>query len=128
MRDEFTIVGVPDGTPVGFTAHLFVQGTIESKGRIWARIADGPGGLDTQESGPVTADVSYHLDRVAGVPFLLDCELGTMGLGEPGSTSATATLRFSGLPSGAAIVSCQKYDLPVSAQTRTWGRVKGVYR
>jgi hypothetical protein len=132
MRDEFTVVGVAEGTPIRFSAHLIVQGAISGKGRIWAAIGDnlaGSDGLDTQVSGPVIADVSTFLECTAGVPFLLATELGAAGTTEPGGTvSATATLRFTDLPAGSAVVSCQKYDVPVPALTRTWGSVKGTYR
>jgi hypothetical protein len=131
MRDNFTVVGIPQGTPVTFWAHLSVQGTITGQARIWAGFATdmtGPFQLDTQQSGPVFSEILDLVQSAAGTPFPLACVLGAMGLTDGGSASATATLRFSDLPVGASVVSCQNYNLPVAALGSTWGRVKASYR
>jgi hypothetical protein len=35
MRDEFRVMGLPEGTPMSFIAELRVEGSIEGGGEIW---------------------------------------------------------------------------------------------
>jgi len=71
--------------------------------------------------------VRYHRDELP-FPMVILIFLSAFGNFPAGNSQATAVLRFSGLPPGVSVVSCQSYNVPVPAQAATWGRVKSVYR
>lgn len=131
FRDEFQVVGVTAGTPLEFYAELWIEGSIEIQGSIRAGIGENSfwtDGLDIEDEGPVSTKLKYPLAYAAEQPFVLVAELLVVGRGIEGRAHASAVMRFSGLPPGASVISCQSYNLPVQVQQQTWGRVKSIYR
>jgi hypothetical protein len=48
--------------------------------------------------------------------------------GISGGGSGTARIRFSGVPAGMNVVSCEAYSLVTPVRARTWGALKSIYR
>jgi hypothetical protein len=110
-------------------AELWIEGTIEEGGVISAGLTH----LTTSEyqvwgTGPVNAKIKIPIQLFANDVFLLTSELGARGGEYEGEVSASAVLRFSGLPTAYEITSCQNYNLPVQVLRRTWGQLKAIYR
>jgi hypothetical protein len=131
MRDEFRVMGLPEGTPMSFIAELRVEGSIEGGGEIWGGLGIGgvwANDIRTWDTNIVSETIALPLQYAAGEPFLLAAELGASGVGYEGEAHASGVLRFSDLPKGTYVISCQNYNLPVQVQQHTWGRLKSMYR
>jgi|KBSMisStaDraftv2_1062788.scaffolds.fasta_scaffold334345_2 hypothetical protein len=130
VEDDFSLYGLPPGTPVTLTAH--VAGYINagfggfSYSNVTAYLKDAFGGQATSVFG--TYDATLPVAAVAGQTFRLHFELDGFALSSSGSGSATFS--FTGIPPGAAVTSCQGYvsDHSVAARAMTWGRLKTHYR
>jgi hypothetical protein len=143
--DAYDVAGVAIGTPVSLTVTLSVDGSVSTSGCG----GTGCGGVfvDSLVSGalvdrrshaigvfngsvPFHDDLTLPITIVAGSPVVI--EMHFEGYRSPGGNHAsqgTGVLRFSGLPPGAAVISCQGYASgPTPTQRASWGRVKIVYR
>lgn len=131
VYDEYQVVGVPADTPLLFKVEMWVEGSIEGEAAIDADLADVF--LYVQDeahwtTGNVSAKIELPLVHRPGEIFTLSARLQASGTGREGASHATATIHFSGLPAGAAVVSCQSYDLPVATKSSTWGALRARYR
>jgi hypothetical protein len=145
-RDAFDLVGVPPGTPVTVTAEFQVEGEIISEGcgtsgccgNLEGRITDGAvtrSVLMTEyvyavANVPVSGLVQLPVAITAGQPEVLEFRLSAWRCpGGNHGADGVGRIRFSGLPAGASIVSCNGYSLtPVPALRRSWGQLKTLYR
>jgi hypothetical protein len=149
--DDYTVIGLPTGTPLTFTATLRVIGYVsvgcygyDPSGNISGRLTEGSSNtvevrrsssLDCDPQGysccgvGASVDSTLRVDIVAtaGAAFRLTSEVGASV--RFGSTSVTGQLAFEGLPPGTSIVSCQGYrqEFPVPATTMSWGALKVRY-
>ena len=150
--DDYTIVGLPTGTPVTFTARLRVIGSVGGgcavtfpSGDFFGRLTEGAsnrvevrrsttlvcqpfGGPCCATGGSVDSTLRVTVAGTAGLAFRLTSEVGASGrfLG----ANVTGQLSFEGLPPGTTVVSCQGFrqDFPVPARPTSWGAVKVRYR
>jgi hypothetical protein len=134
VEDDFSIVGLPAGTPVSITAHLIGSLSGGGGGFMYAYVnailSDANGNAQNAQSPPTTScDLALPVQAIAGQPFRLHFELNGGSLG-PVSGSGFGTFSFTGLPPGTAVTSCQGYASSpvVSARHSTWGKLKTVYR
>lgn len=145
-RDQFDITGVPSGTNVSVFAELWVDGEIISYGcgssGCYGHLRSSltSGGVASEQTltrhmyaagtEPVHGGTVLPLTITAGQPVLLEYALaGYRSAGGNHGALGSGQLRFSGLPPGAAIVSCRGFSqLPVPALRSSWGRVKTLYR
>ena len=132
VEDDFSIVGLPSGTPVSLTAHL--AGYLNGGGFppiyaiVQATVKDLNGNSQVATS-PTSYDLALPVQAIVGQTFRLHFELNGSSLG-PVQGSGNAAFSFTGLPPGTAVTSCQGYvsDPAVAARHWTWGRVKSIYR
>lgn len=145
-RDLFDVTGVPAGTVVDLWAELWVDGEILSYGcggsgcqgildfsltsggvtnsGSIVRTIFSPGSEEVHGGIPLPVTIT------AGQPVLVEYVLrGRRSAGGNHGARGTGRLRFSSVPEGAGIVSCQGYSqVPVPARQSSWGRVKTLYR
>jgi hypothetical protein len=130
MVDDYWIDGPPSATGFTFDAVLLAEVTITGTSYANGGLIDfsaGPSeGFTAASSGPQTAVI--HLTKSVGEVFQLETRLEATLPRAVGSTHATGTLRFRGLPVGYSVVSCHGYALPTPALNLTWGGVKAQYR
>ena len=135
VEDDFSILGLPDGTPVSLTAHMTGQlrGSVgpPAVAYVQATLKDSSGNSQTAETPALSYDLSLPVQATAGQTFRLHFELN--GYAVTSTTTATgvgnAAFSFAGLPAGAMVTSCQGYaSAPVAAHPTTWGSVKAIYR
>ena len=136
VEDDFSVVGLPDGTPVSITAHM--SGQLRGSpgpaivAYVQATLKDVNGNSQTAETPALSYDLSLPVQATAGQTFRLHFELN--GYGITSATTATgvgnAAFSFEGLPPGVVVTSCQGYfsGAPVATRLSTWGRVKAIYR
>lgn len=145
FEDDFTVTGLPAGTPIAFAAVLELQGVAESFSAPW-----DPGGgrirgivhesaaneaviQQTTLTGstlPVTIDqpISITVNALAGTPVRLRFAVRAESL--EGRAELEGTFHFANLPAGAVITSCKGFasDGVVPAHASSWGRLKSSYR
>lgn len=144
--DAFDVVGVPAGTPVTLTV-LFT-----SDGRVWTPGCSASGcygDLTMRLSSGATVDEGFHTVHLysgsedvhdvrsivvtisAGTPLEIRYYLhGQRAPGGSHGSEAAGRISFLGIPSGAAVVSCQGYNSSAVTPTRKlhWGSLKAMYR
>jgi hypothetical protein len=150
--DQYRVEGVLPGTPVTLSADLDVGLNVYGyecppPGQLTATSASATlrEGVSNQSSVSITTPVTcsgwgccahaksertvlrVSVTRPAGDAFTLHFDLATSG---HGSAYGTGQLRFSGLPPGARVVSCQGYrqDFVTVAKQTSWGALKTIYR
>jgi len=150
--DHYRVAGVSPGAPLVFSAELDVSlraygQDCQSIGNAIASSASATlrEGDSNQSSASITtpvicstrsccAQATYlnktlrvAVTRLAGELFTLRFDLASSGRG---SGQGSGQLHFSGLPSGAFVVSCQGYrqDFATAAKGRSWGGLKLLYR
>jgi hypothetical protein len=143
VEDDFVVHGLPDGTPVSFTARFEVTADyycVLGSGAVSAsvRAADGvPAALswsltqneckgdgNNTRSGILTVPVN----AIAGDPFRMRFVLGGE-MGELFGEEVSGTFAFDGLPNGTTLVSCNGFAFgPVPALPASWGSLKARYR
>ena len=150
--DQFRVEGVSPGTPVVFAAELDVSLNVYGyecppPGYLTATSASATlkEGDSNQSSVSIVTPVTcltwgccaqakslrtvlkVTVTRSAGEPFTLHFGLATSG---HGSGQGSGQLRFSALPPGAYVVSCQGYrqDSVTEAKRMSWGGLKILYR
>lgn len=118
--DEYRVVGLPAGTPVDFTAEFPVsgswnvypgvpQGNFTCEGSI-ASGADSAGFALPEGGcchGTLSQPLAISLQRLAQEPFHIRLRLAAQDY--RGRVDASGQLTFTGLPPGAAVVSCQGF-------------------
>lgn len=131
VHDEYQIVG-PAGPPLTFKVLLQAYTTISGTAGIGGGLAQSwinPGGEQFTRSTTGTDESSLSLTYAPGQTFPVWATLRAGGAAPVvGEAYVFAFLRFSGLPEGYSVVSCQNYDVPVAVHPVTWGGVKAVYR
>ena len=149
--DQYRVAGLAPGTPLVFSAELDVSLSAypflcQSPGHPIASSASATlkEGDSNQSSASITTPVTCSatccaqatyvtrtlrvtVTRSVGEPFTLHFDLASSGRG---SGQGFGQLRFSGLPSGAFVVSCQGYrqDFATAAKEMSWGGLKLFYR
>jgi hypothetical protein len=135
--DDFTVSGIPAGTPLTFVAKLDAGFQQCSTGDVTccfasssAYVAEGA----NRASGGLPAVIGCHglrrnleiaLAHLAGETFRLE-----LAVAAGGSGSASATLSFEDLPVGAVVTSCKGFRLDVTTGVKraSWGKLKTIYR
>jgi len=132
LADNYTLEGLPAGTPVSIVIELDVQASASGSGRYGISL-QGPDGIIVSHGGDLGWSGTVHVTEAvsAGQPFEVHFHMGASSLtnGIMSKASAAATLHFSNLPQGTSIVSCQGFRqdaVPVHPQS--WGSVKAFYR
>lgn len=139
--DRFVVTGAPPGTPIALVALLDVDGDLSgcSGTRCSARFGGSiqNGGVVAEEYVDVTTarqelhtTLQYPVTLLAGNETELGFEIRfTVGAGSIYSGSGSGRIRFSGLPPGTSLVSCNGYAaFPVPVRPGTWGGIKTAYR
>lgn len=151
--DRYRIAGVPAGTPLIFRAEIQVNGVasggcLPSNQGMGAHIQATVGNPATAETATADAAAalvgcsvvccwnSGSLDQTLSVPFSVaagDDFLAYVVLTASASNTSAdvaAQLRFTGLPAGATVTSCQGFrqDVATSAARSSWGALKLLYR
>lgn len=145
IEDDFTVGGLPAGTPVTFQAVLDLKGFAQSfsapgyggGGRMRGIVRESDANQAVLErttaygtTDPVTIaePLAITLNAVAGTATHLRFAVRTESL--DGRAELEGVLRFVGLPAGAYVQSCRGYDSgsPVPARPTSWGRLKAAYR
>ncbi len=130
--DRFQVVGVSGSDPLQFAAEFWVDGVVNGPdvavSAVLREPSDPTGASDRVTDGPVQMRMKVPLFHAPGEEFAVYFSLEAGAAGLSGDAHAAGTLRFSGLPPGAYVISCQGYDLPVPAIPTSWGQVKALYR
>jgi hypothetical protein len=134
VQDDFTVVGVPAGTPVALVAHLHatLSGTFpfgNHVASVSATLTDANGNQATAFAPPSTdQDLTIPVAAVAGQQFRLTFEIN--GGTQDWSGGGNGAFLFSGLPAGTAVTSCNGYvsDASVPVRQTSWGRIQQLYR
>jgi len=134
--DEYIVTGPPTGTPLLFAVEFTVNGssTGPASCRMRASTDHEYNHLPSVfTSGPNLSSVLRLPILVApDTPFRVRYSLGALlgGNGVSMSVTESGTFRFSGLPAGAKVRSCQGFqqDITVAAATPSWGSLKIRYR
>lgn len=145
-RDRYDLVDVPAGTTVHLVAELGVEGEILSLGcsasGCWGTLGFGlTAGTASSESyltrnlfapgrEAVRGGVALPLTMVAGQPVVIERLLWAQkAAGGSHGAVGIGRLRFTGLPDGARVVSCQGYAAQaVPALRPSWGTLRVRYR
>lgn len=140
VSDDFTMLGLPAGTPVTLTARFDVSaeagafmgdGTVDAQLTVGANSAAVHWGIGTDFAGvgaTRTRTLTVPVSALAGAPFTLTCWVGS-NLGELCYGDIRGTFTFDGLPAGASIVSCKGFvEAPTPVNPVSWGSVKARYR
>jgi hypothetical protein len=132
--DEFVAGGLPAGTRITLTIEL-VTALSASSDPIAAGTASASARLQCQnhESSHLVTDsfqnpvLSLPVTVYAGFPFRVTAEVKATS--SQGSASATGVYRFSDLPAGVRVTSCNGYSgIAVAGRALYWGEVKSRYR
>ena len=139
--DEYVVLGMPSGTPVTIQAEFQLTGYYTNQtaccdGDASGSILEGAtnraassfsGGAVGENSFDRT--LSITVAAVAGASFVLRLEVRAHGT-EGANAEITGQLRFSGLPAGTSLTSCQGFrqDGPTPTIPSSWGSLKIRYR
>jgi hypothetical protein len=142
VEDDFTVSGLPTGTPVAVTFGLTVTGQMGSfgppsvgGGRVRGVLMDGFGQADSVEGGslwpgPTPLDRQLFLTEhvTAGTPFHLRYSVWSQAL--EGYALGSAQLFVAALSQYGDLTSCRGFSMSgaTPAHRTTWGRLKSVYR
>ena len=109
VQDDFTLSGLPAGTPIMLVAHLGVSISANRLGypRGAATMSDAFG-HSVSAFLPGETELTVDVPAVAGQPFLLRFEVSAQGDYEGGG-SASGAISFSNVPPGAVVRSCNGY-------------------
>jgi len=145
LRDQFTVTGLPAGTPIALKLRLHV--TMESfagggpgdfagfflKPRAFPQLVGETypeKGWGSNESSVVATDsLDMVLQRTAGTPIGMEIVFDLVAQAFC-YARAQASFEFVNLPPGVTVTSCHGYlqEPPVPARLASWGRVKAAYR
>jgi hypothetical protein len=147
-RDAYDVIGVPAGTPVSLSVEVPVSGEIYDSGgcggsgcggSFYASIDHGAEHAQYLFSSPplyygarasFSGTAQLPLTIVAGLPETVSFQFwARRALGGSHGAHAQGVIRFTGLPAGASIVSCQGFAGQITPVLRTsWGGLKTIYR
>jgi hypothetical protein len=131
VHDEYQIVG-PPGPALTFSALMQAYTTISGGAGVKGGLAQSwinPGDEQFARTTSGTDESSLSLTYAPGQTFPVWATLRAGGTAPVvGDAYVFAFLRFTGLPAGYSVISCQNYDVPVPAHPITWGGVKALYR
>lgn len=131
VHDEYQLVG-PAGPPLTFNVLLQAYTTISGTAGVVGGLAQSwinPGDIQFARSTSGNDVSSLALTYAPGQTFPVWATLRAGGTAPVvGEAYVFAFLRFSGLPEGYSVVSCQNYDVPVATRNVTWGKLKSAYR
>lgn len=141
MSDSFVVVGPVEGTPLEFTAQLTLWGYVDNRGcgraccyaGGQARLFEGLSSAAEVSFNSCTTSLSTTIEvqihRLSGERFRVTAYIAGGGI-EGASASIYGSLRFSGLPEGASVVSCNGFhqNAPVPVGRGSWGQLKTRYR
>lgn len=138
--DDYTLWGLPPGTPVTFAARVLLGGTgcgtFTGSGGVSAYIYDdvvsartnvsahsGQGCVSRRDSAQIV------MTRTIGTPFRLHVSMYASAV-EFGSGSGNVSLRFADLPPQVYVASCHGFlqGTPTAVAPRSWGSLKSIYR
>lgn len=139
LEDDFTVTGLPAGTPISLHVVLDLRGFAESfsppweggGGRLRGLVREGTSNevslqRSTTQAGPASVNepLTLTIAAVAGTPFRL--RFAVRGEALEGRAEMEGAFRFTGLPPGALVQSCRGYSsgAPVPARASTWGALK----
>jgi hypothetical protein len=146
LHDDFTVTGIPDGTPVPLHVRLRYAGTGSGYGGPYpgaggtmrvALLDPLPGEAPAAKSyglvfalvnaAPFADSLDFTFTRPAGTPFGLEIH-GDAWYGY--NLINDASFAFLDLPPGAHVGSCLGYrqEQPTPAIPRSWGSLKAAYR
>jgi hypothetical protein len=145
--DDFDVTGVAPGTPVAVIAEFEVDGYVSSPGcggsgcggYFQASLTQGANSNAQQVTLPnpfaggqvnLTQTLTLPVTITAGSPLTIAFELAVfVPAGGNAGGSGNGTIRFSGLPPGANVVSCQGFGSATTpARSTSWGRLKTHHR
>lgn len=134
LVDDYTITGLPDGTPVPLDAKLAAYGNAPPSGPhgpSWA-ITLGSG-ASSVKGGHVYSNwsqvLTLPLNVTAGTPIQVHFLMEIFGGFDSFEQNEGAAIHFEGLPAGATIFSCHGYvQGAVPTASATWGSLKARYR
>ena len=132
VEDDFSVVGLPPGTPVALTAHL--SGDLNAGGfppinsNAKAILSDANNNSLSAQTPASNYDLALPVQAIVGQTFRLHFEIDVFDLG-PVQGAGSGSFSFTDLPPGAAVTSCQGYvsDPAVAARPSTWGRLRTAY-
>lgn len=146
VRDSYDLAGVAPGTPATITAELSVSGVVATANSCGPTcgvtfVATIRSGVESQRyqatfgetvnngTSPFSGVVRLVVPFAAGQPRVVEFELwAQVGFGGH-PILGQAEIGFTGLPPGAAIVSCQGFGgTQVPVHRTSWGEVKTIYR
>ncbi len=123
-QDDFVIEGPSSATPIRVVAILNVTAY-----RSEIQLSSGIASVSSDDAGPANQTLRLDLDKLPGEHFTLGILVSSHGDPDQGTASGRGTLRFTSLPPGYALTSCQGYAaLPVATRATSWGRLKQIYR
>lgn len=145
--DDYDVTGVAPGTVVNLTAAFDVDGYVTSPGcggsgcggYFQASVTQGASSNQQQVTFPdpfaggttnMLQTLTLPITITAGTPTTVEFELAVfVPAGGNAGGAGTGAIRFTGLPAGAHVVSCQGYGtLATPARSATWGSLKTHYR
>lgn len=145
--DAFDVTGVAPGTPVTLTAEFEVDGHVASPGcggsgcggYFQASLTQGASTNAQQVTLPnpfaggqvnLQQTLTLPVTITAGTPLVIAFELAVfVPAGGNAGGSGNGIIRFSGLPPGAQVVSCQGYGSSTTpVRPTSWGRLKTHHR
>ncbi|MEP7028854.1 MAG: hypothetical protein ABI960_09695 [Candidatus Eisenbacteria bacterium] len=138
VEDDFTLSGLPPGTPVAFTARFEVALTgsnLMGPGSGDARVVEGASNtssvhhnLNDFYGNTVSTPLSVPVIAIVGTPFHILYEV-TGVVGELCYVEWHGTFLFADLPSGVAVNSCNGFvQAATPAHPVSWGSLKAAYR
>jgi hypothetical protein len=147
ISDSYQITGPPSATPIPFQVVIHVGGTLEASLNSYpyigtvcdhtsARLTCTSGAASVSHDYTIPAqgcqtttiehDMTLTLSKLPGESFPLAMLLSVFGTR---TGTVQGTFRFTGLPAGYSIASCQGFSgPPVPARTGSWGSLKHAYR
>lgn len=146
--DVFMVSGVPAGTPLNFTAHLHIQGSLVTevspfstqRANAYAWLLEGTSNLrefsrEVSSSTPprtatINDDMTITIQNVSPNPINLNLILSASTSDHGGTADLQTQLSFTGLPQGSVINSCQGYlySFPTAIQNVSWSWIKAGVR
>jgi len=123
-NDRFQVNGVASGTPLTFAVEMTVQGDCGGNASLWVGLAP-PAQVVCISTETV---LRMPIQCIAGDFFGVNAYVMSQSTGE--ASACHARYRFTGLPEGASVVSCQGFrqDFPVPIRPFGWGDLKVRYR
>jgi hypothetical protein len=138
VADDYTVVGIPGGTPVLVIVTLDVHGDTPvlcgGSGcgvtrRATLTSASSFAVSNWSNPGPLAEQLVIVVAATAGAPFRVQATLEIPSCGGGSEGSLTGRISFGVMSSAGGVVSCQGFAGTVTpARETTWGRLRASYR